>query len=259
MKVISHRLSEDFETLQILTMADLHLGDRNSYEPKIREWIDYVKETPNCFALLNGDICDTAVRNSVGDVFSARIHPMEQLEKAVELFSPISDKILALDDGNHEQRVWKNDGISITKLLASQLGLSDVYSPTSCYLFIRFGKQDKHYHERPVFYTLFMLHGNGAGGRKEGGKINRLADLASICDADIYVMSHTHLPAIMKTSYYRTSPANDSLQKVDKLFVNTSSALEYGGYGETFAFKPSSLETPMIILDGTKHFARAIL
>jgi hypothetical protein len=43
--------------------------------------------------------------------------------------------------------------------------------------------------------------------------------------------------------------------KVDKLFVCVAAQLEYGGYGETFGFTPSSTQNPVIVLNGTKkHF-----
>ena len=142
--------------------------------------------------------------------------------------------------------------------MATQLGIGDRYSNTSAMLFVRFGKGTKDIHERKICYTVYCVHGAG-GGRMEGGKVNRLLQLSSIVDADIYIHSHTHLPAIIKNSYYRTSMANSSVSKVDRLFVNTSSSLDYGGYGELQCYKPNSLETPMIILDGTKHYARAIL
>ena len=75
--------------------------------------------------------------------------------------------------------------------------------------------------------------------------------------ADIH--SHTHLPAIVKPAYFRPSLANNSVMKVDRLFINTSSTLEYGGYGEAQAYKPNSTDTPMIILDGSKRGMRAVL
>jgi hypothetical protein len=46
---------------------------------------------------------------------------------------------------------------------------------------------------------------------------------------------------------------------VDKLFVNTAANLRYGGYGEAGEFKPSSMETPVIYLDGTKKDFKARL
>lgn len=258
MKVISHNLSEDFSELQILALADLHLGDRNCDGKKILEWIDYIERTPNCYFIMNGDICDAAIKASIGDTYGASLQPMAQLEQAVKLFGGIADKCLGVDPGNHEARIYRSDGLDLTQIICNQLGIGDRYSPTSMLLFIRFGKQSGHDHFRKVCYTIFCVHGSG-GGRLEGGKINRLTQLSSIVDADVYVHSHTHLPAIVKNSYFRVDYTNSSVQQVDKLFVNTSSALGYGGYGELQTYKPNSLDTPLILLDGTKRLARAIL
>ena len=96
-------------------------------------------------------------------------------------------------------------------------------------------------------YTIYCTHGSG-GGRKEGAKAIRLADMANIVDADIYIHSHTHLPMIMKQGFYRVDRLNGSAQRVDKLFVNTSAMLNYGGYGEAYEFKPSSMDCPVIYL-----------
>lgn len=258
MNVISHRLSVNFTELMILALADLHFGDRHSEGKKILEWINFIKDNPNCYCILNGDLMDSAIKSSIGDIYGAALQPMAQLEQCVKLFAPISDKILAITPGNHEHRIYKSDGLDLTQIMATQLGIADRYSPTSALLFVRFGKQSKRHDERPVCYTIYQVHGSG-GGRLEGGKVNRLMQLASIVDADIYIHSHTHLPAIVKSAYYRTSLENDSIRKVDKLFINTSSSLEYGGYGEVQCYKPNSIETPMIILDGTHHRMRAIL
>ena len=97
-----------------------------------------------------------------------------------------------------------------------------------------------------------MLHGSG-GGRKEGAKAIRLADMASIVDADIYCHGHTHLPLIFRESFYRVSGSNSSVALTDKLFVNMGAALNYGGYGDKQGFKPASKATPVIYLNGHKR------
>lgn len=258
MKVIRHKLG-DFEQLQILPLADLHIGDIHSDGKKIQEWLDYIQQHDNCYAILNGDLMDTAIKTSIGDTYGATLRPMEQLQQCVKLFEPIKDKILAVTAGNHENRIYKSDGLDTTHLMCEQLGIADYYSPTSALVFIQFGaKRSRPHNGDPMLYSIFCLHGSG-GGRKEGGKINRLADLACIVDADIYIHSHTHLPTIMRNSYFRVNTRHCTVQQVDKLFINTSSSLNYGGYGEAQAFKPNSLETPMIILDGRKRGMRAVL
>lgn len=258
MKVIHHTLSKEFKELQILPLADLHLGDIHSDGKKILEAIEYIRTTPNCYTILNGDLMDSAIKSSIGDIYGANLQPMMQLEQAVKIFGCISDKILAVTPGNHEARIYKSDGLDLTQIMCNQLGIGDRYSSASVLLIVRFGEEPSHNHGRRVCYTIYQVHGSG-GGRLEGGKINRLMQLASIVDADIYIHSHTHLPAIVKTAYFRPSLANNSVMKVDRLFINTSSALEYGGYGEVQSYKPNSTETPLIILDGTRRRMRAIL
>ena len=265
MKVIKIDLPRDLEQIEIHTFADEHLGDMCCDVKRLMQRIEYVKDTPTAYCILNGDIIDNATRNSIGDTYTQNLNPMDQLQKAFEIFEPIKDKILCITHGNHENRTYKNEGINLSALIASQLGLAERYSPTSALLFVRLGESADGKKEtngsgrrRQICYSIYALHGSG-GGRKEGAKVNRLADLASIIDADIYIHSHTHLPVIMKQAFYRIDVRNSTVGIAEKLFVNTASNLDYGGYGEAQAYKPNSKETPIIYLSGLKKYSRARL
>ena len=243
--------------MEIHTFADEHIGDDLCDMKRLYERIEYVKNTPNAYCILNGDILDNATKTSIGDTYTQEFNPMEQLRKAVEIFEPIKDKILCITHGNHENRTYKKEGINLSSLIATQLGLSERYPPTSAVLFVRFGEASRGQKEtngsgkiRKICYTMYVLHGSG-GGRKEGAKAIRLADMASIIDTDVYIHSHTHLPMIMKQGFHRIDSRNSTVAHVDKLFVNTAANLKYGGYGEAGEFKPSSMETPVIYLNGT--------
>ena len=261
MKTIKIDLPRELDLVELHTFAHEHLGDEHSDEKRLLQRIERVKNDPFAYCILNGDIIDNATRTSIGDTYTQEYSPMEQLQRAVELFGPIKDKILCITHGNHENRTYKKEGIDISSLIAKQLGLSSRYSPTSAALFIRFGEEAKKRKEtngsgkyRKICYTVYVLHGSG-GGRKEGAKAIRLADMASIIDTDIYIHSHTHLPMIMKQSFHRIDTKNSTVTLVNKLFVNTAANLNYGGYGEAAAFKPSSKDTPVIYLNGsTKSF-----
>lgn len=265
MKTIKIDLSQDISLLEVHTFADEHIGDEHSDIKILTERIEYVKNTPNAYCILNGDILDNATKTSVGDVYTQELNPMEQLQRASELFLPIKDKILCITHGNHENRTYKNEGINLSRLIARQLGLEDKYTSTSAVLFVRLGEASNGRKEtngsgkiRKICYTIYVLHGSG-GGRKEGSKANRLAEMASIVDSDIYIHSHTHLPMIMRQGFHRIDLRNSTVAMVDKLFVNTAANLKYGGYGEAGEFKPSSMETPVIYLDGTKKDFKARL
>lgn len=252
MKVIKHNLG-DFKEIFVLPIADLHLGDPHSDFKKIMMYLDYIEHTDNAFCILNGDLMDAAIQSSIGDTYGATLQPMEQLSQCVKLFGPIKDKILCVTGGNHEHRIYRTDGIDVTQLMCNQLGIGELYAPTGALIFVRFGRRAScHHHGRPECYTIYATHGSG-GGRTIGAKAKRLEDLSAIVDADVFVHSHTHLPMIFRQSFFRVSAANSSVLKCDRLFVNTAATLDYGGYGEAQGYKPASMETPIIRLDGTTH------
>jgi predicted phosphodiesterase len=265
MNVIKVDLPQNLTQIELHTFADEHIGDELCDIKRLKERIEYVKNTPNAYCVLNGDIIDNATKTSIGDTYSQEMNPMEQLKKAVELFEPIKDKILCISHGNHENRTYRKEGINLSYLIATQLGLGDRYTSASAIIFLRFGQLSNGKKEtngsgdvRKVCYSIFMLHGSG-GGRKEGAKAIRLADMASIADCDIYIHSHTHLPMTMRESFHRVDVRNSTVALVDKLFINTASNLRFGGYSEAAEFKPSSMETPILYLNGKKKEYKAIL
>ena len=255
-KSIKADLPREYKGIELHAFADWHIGDPLCDMKLIKERIEYVRTTPNAYCVLNGDICNWASKMSVSDVYAEQLTPMQQIEEFVNLIRPIKDKVLAITPGNHEFRSYKTEGIDITEIAARELGLYDKYSKTSALLFIRFGEGNKKESNnsgeyRKLCYTVYLIHGSG-GGRKEGAKINKLAELASIVDADIYIHSHTHLGAILKQSFHRVDIQNSNAMIVDKLFVNTAANLNYGGYAEIAEYKPASKANPVIYLSGRK-------
>lgn len=258
MKTIRADLPRELESAEIIPLADFHLGDAMSDWKLIQSLLKHIEETPNCFAVLGGDILDTAIASSIGDTYAANLNPMSQIEMAVKLFEPIKHKILAVCGGNHENRIYKNDGLDMTQIYCNQLDIGDRYTSTTALVFIRVGKDRLEGHNTQQSYTLYLAHGSGSG-RREGSKLNRLTDYATIVDADVYCCAHSHLPASCKTGFYRVNAGTSSVRYVEKLFVNTASALDYGGYGDVQGYKPGSKSYPSIILSGLRHEVKAIL
>lgn len=257
MKAVKVDLPRKLKHVEIYTLSDLHLGDRNCNYKELLEQVKTIEANPNAYVILNGDLINNATTQSISDTYSETASPMEQLKQATALFKPIKDKILAITSGNHENRTYRTDGIDLTEIMARELGVGDRYAPESVTLFLRVGEDGvRKYTNKPnlvrqICYVLFITHGSG-GGRREGGKINRLVDLASIIDADIYIHSHTHLPAVLKQAFHRVDTRNNTVALVDKMFVNTNAWLNYGGYGEGHGYKPASIQTPVIHLDGSR-------
>lgn len=262
MKSVKITLPRDLNSVKIHTFADWHIGDKGCDLDAIKAEIQEVKDCKESYVICNGDLMNNATKTSVSDCYAELIPPMEQLQTLCELLEPIKDKILLITQGNHEARTYRNDGIDLTALMAKQLNIHDRYVREGGVLFLRLGEylhgrkdHRNNGHNRQVCYSIYVTHGSG-GGKRVGGKANVLVEKACIVDTDIYVIGHTHTPFATRQAYFRTDIHNNVVAKVDKLFVCTAAKLEYGGYGETFGFAPSSMENPVILLSGTKkHFA----
>lgn len=259
MDVIKVNLPQDIDTAEIHVLSDLHIGDKHCDIKLIKRRIDEIASKDNAYCILNGDIVNNATKTSIGDIYCEEFAPIEQVQRAADIIRPIKDKIIAITSGNHERRTYRKEGIDLSWLIAKDLGKYDCYTPGAAMIFCRLGSnQDGHHHSRPILYTMYCLHGSG-GGRKEGAKAIRLADMASIVDADIYIHSHTHLPMVFKESFYRVDNSNSNIAPATKLFVNTSASLNYGGYAQEYEYKPNSTDSPIIYLDGRRKYADARL
>jgi predicted phosphodiesterase len=249
MRTVKVELDKSLDSIEIYTLADWHIGDKYCNISEIKDTLNYIKNTPNAYAILNGDLMNNATKQSVSDCYAEEMKPQEQLQTLCDLIEPIKDKVLFSTQGNHEARTYKTDGIDLTAIMAKQLGIYDKYARVGGVLFLRFGEDRKHH--RRMCYTFYITHGSG-GGKKEGGKANGLCDLASIVDTDIYIHAHTHLPMVIKENFYRLDNKNSCVTEIEKLFVNSAATLSYGGYGQQFKFKPANTTSPIIYLDGHK-------
>ena len=246
-----------YTSLEILPFADVHIGDPLMDKRRVRQFISEVLEEPNRYVIVNGDILNWASKNSVSDVYTEELSPNEQIDIACELLEPIKDRILVMIDGNHEKRAWKSEGISPMYQVAKRLNIFDKYSPGAYLLFISFGKSQGRT-SRKMIYSLYGRH-HTSGGKRPGSKANALEDMSMIIDADIYMVSHSHLPLGMKKSFFRCDYRNRKITQVDKLFVNSNAFLNYGGYGEELGFSPTSTQYPKIILDGIERNAKVLI
>lgn len=249
MQTVKVELDKSLDSIEIYTLADWHIGDKYCNISEIKDTLNYIKNTPNAYAILNGDLMNNATKQSVSDCYAEEMKPQEQLQTLCDLIEPIKDKVLFITQGNHEARTYKTDGIDLTAIMAKQLGIFDKYARVGGVLFLRFGEDRKHH--RRMCYTFYITHGSG-GGKKEGGKANGLCDLASIVDTDVYIHAHTHLPMVIKENFFRIDTSNSCVTEVEKLFVNSAATLSYGGYGQQFKFKPANTTSPIIYLDGHK-------
>lgn len=80
MKVIKRELGKDIEKLTIIPISDVHIGDKQADLKAFKETIERIKNEPNTYTILNGDLCNVALKNSKSDVYSDEMTPMEQVK-----------------------------------------------------------------------------------------------------------------------------------------------------------------------------------
>lgn len=245
MNIVKKNIPAHIHDIYILPLADLHIGENACDMNYIQKLVNIIKENENYYTILNGDLIDNAIRTSIGDVYSQTMSPKDQIKQIAELLKPIKDKILAITNGNHEERTYRDSGIDLMEDLAVRLDLEEAYCNESAYIFVKLYPYNGT--STSMVFTIYATHGRG-GGRKEGAKAIRLADMANITDADVYIHSHTHLPMTMKNKFYRSDVQHKALLPVEHLFVNTGSTLDYAKYAEKNEFKPSSKSMPLIHL-----------
>jgi len=107
-------------------------------------------------------------------------------------------------------------------------------------------------------YAIYGKHGAG-GGRKVGAKAIRLFEMAEIIDADVFIHSHTHVPMVLRKTFYRVDYRNEKATLIEQLFINTNGFIRYGGYSEDKGFAPTSTIYPKIILDGKERKVKAVI
>jgi len=239
--------SDRFEYIEIRPTSDWHFGDSNSDTERIKQEIKWAQAKDNRFLLLLGDIMDCATIHSVSNSYESNLTPHQELKGVRKIAIPAKDKIIASVMGNHERRIYKNDGMDISEELARDL--SCLYSRESLVLKLKFGK--RYNNEKPQVYTIYMTHG-WTGSRMVGGKANRLEKLRKIVITDVYIVGHSHqkihFPKMIKLPDLRNNKITDKKQD----FINTGAYLDYGGYGERKSYDPTDKGTVTIRMYGDR-------
>ena len=112
------QLKTTHKSLVVVPISDAHYG--NPFFSK-RHFIDtlyYVRHTPNVYAICNGDLCESSIRTSKGDIFKQVGTPQDQRDWVIKQLKPIRHKILGMTTGNHEDRIYRETGVDISKDIA---------------------------------------------------------------------------------------------------------------------------------------------
>lgn len=254
MKVIKKELG-NIDKLTIIPISDVHIGDKTANLKAFKEVLERIKKEPNTYTILNGDICNFAFKNSKSDVYEG-LSPMTEILEAIKYLEQIKSKVLVICSGNHEDRLIRDSNIDATYLIAKELGLEEVYSPSLWYLYLSFGNTNKN---RPALYTISGFHGSGSS-TTSSGKLGKVKKMSQVVLADVYLMSHVHEPINTKGIIFVPDYQHKSIVKKEMYYCISNSFVEYeGSYAEKMGLIPSNTGINEIELDGHKKGIRLIL
>ncbi len=226
--------------ITIYPISDVHLGALEHNSEEWNSFIEKIKNEPNSYLILNGDLMNNATRSSVSNVFDDILRPREQKQRLIEYLTPIKDKILCAVSGNHERRSGKDADNDPMYDIMCKLDLEDCYRQNTAFLKIQLGTPKEIAGRQCKTYTLCVTHGTG-GGIYTGASVNRNERFGyTIDNLDCLIVGHTHKGTISKPSKIVIDPRNNYVSFKDFTVVSTQSWLNYGGYAMQKMLLPSS-------------------
>lgn len=252
MKEFNIKINAPENTFQLLVLGDLHIGDELCDLALIKDTIDYIRKTDNCYCICNGDLINNALKTSKSDTYKEQMTIEDEQDMLIELLGPIKEKILVMATGNHEYRTSLIAGINPLKAVAYALGLKDRLVENSYLLNIEFGVAHG-MKTVPNKYVVFGIHGGSGGGRRAGATANALQDMALIRpDMDLYIHSHTHTNVNYNDMVFLYDRKTKKTKEHQRTYYNANAFLKYGGYAEQKGYKPADRQPSVLVVNALR-------
>jgi len=227
------RKGKDFA--EVIFIGDVHFGSPQCDKKRFKNMVDFCIKN-NIYVFLTGDLLEMATRDSVGaGVYEQEFIGQSQYEQMVEILRPLAEKKLILGslNGNHEERIYKQTGVDVGKMLARELGVK--YLGNACWSLFKVGKQT---------YSIYSLHGR-TGSRFDGTALLALERISTSFFADLVVMAHVH--KMISSTVIIQKIVNQLVKEHKKTLLITGSYLKYDdGYAQAVGLPISKLGSPKV-------------
>jgi len=258
--ILWYDFGQQTKQITIVPLADVHLGAEGSAWQQFYKLIDAIKDEPDTYVTLQGDMIDNGLKNSVTNVYRATMRPYEQKREMTKALEPIRDKILCIIPGNHERRSSKEVDADPTYDIAAKLDLEDRYRESIAFLRVGLGKRTSGRNSKPYVYYIACMHGAG-GGALPGAGVNRNDRYLQALDGvDILITAHGHKPYAHRGSKIILDVQNRIVTARPTLHMMAGSWLGYVGYPIEKQMVPVAMPgANKLILSGTKYRFEAVV
>lgn len=277
MKIISTALPRNYE---LCVSGDIHIGSPCTNIEHVKEMVNYVVNTDNCYMVNIGDNIEAISPSDKRFQFSNCEYQtiQDQANAIIELFKPLKRKLLAIGTGNHEYKHINE--FNIGRYIADQLDVP--FGSVSYKLEV--------YDDRTMelMHKMFMHHGAGCVTSNSKDDIQAEANMkASVknklmktahADCIVHGMGHIHRSLIVeptahkklhlttengkiKQHYRFDEPQNVPYIAPDSRFYFSNPSfmklygdlsLDYCSYAENFMYSPSEIGYSKIIVNDGK-------
>ena len=230
------------EPIYLIPFGDLHYGHRDS---NILEFKRMLKENKNedSYFIGLGDIFDSIIQSDIRFQIS-QLSGMERgpliddlMDHYVKEFTKmwkefdISQKVLLMGIGNHEENMQRRYGTNPTKRFCESEGIN--YGAYSGYHTVLLRNKSW-----AGALNIFYHHGYGGGARSGGYPITKYEREMMWSDADIFLFGHDHRRHLQPYSYIKCSTNGQFLYKTRRVlaicggFLENRPVTEYPSYAE---------------------------
>ena len=244
-------LDTDLKQVRLIFISDIHYGNSLCSIKHLRRTIDFIKNNEDVYCFLNGDLCESTLKTSKGDIYKQVGTPQDQRDWVIETFLPIKDRILGMTTGNHEDRIYREAGIDISQDIADDLSVP--YRMEGMLYKIAFGDGNRWTKNKPYVFWIYFTHGYG-GARTRGAKNVKVQRLSEWIGADCFAMSHDHEVDIAPHRFLFPDQRgteingflNGKITAYRQMLIKTNAYIKWGGYAEMKGYAPSDLATPVV-------------
>ena len=241
-EMIVHQFKQD---ITIIPLFDVHLGAAEHMEQEFQSFLKMVKDTPNVYLVLGGDLINNNIRSAVGDIWKETRTPSAQRRDMAKLLEPVKDRILCSVTGNHERRSVRDADCDANLEIMSKLDLEHLHRENIAFVKIQMGEPmtasgtRQAGRSRPT-YVLVVAHGSG-GGIYTGTAVLRAERFGyAITGMDALIVGHTHKPFSSQPGQIVIDKNNNKVSVKPFKVISATSWMDWGGYAAQKMLLPSS-------------------
>lgn len=199
------------DVFTLYNLTDVHIGHAATDEKMFEADIQAIANNPNAYWGGGGDYIDAIARKydpryretSLAPWLRGRADPIgKQIDRFVEMVTPIAHKCLWLLTGNHEDAVLHHADRDvyreIVRGVASAAGkeMRELALGWEGFVTLKFRRGTKGNYGGTRRIVIYTHHGAG-GGRKQGGHALRMEETLLTYEADLVLLGHRHVRQVV--------------------------------------------------------------